>query len=84
MTDAIVLSRFDFGEADRILTLLTPGLGKIKAIAKGIRRPTSRIGGSLEPLAELRLDEDDGGPAGGSIRHGRPPSRSMRPFPAMR
>ncbi len=55
VTDAIVLSRFDFGEADRILTLLTPGLGKIKAIAKGIRRPTSRIGGSLEPLAELRL-----------------------------
>jgi DNA repair protein RecO (recombination protein O) len=55
VTDAIVLSRFDYGEADRILTLFTPGLGKIKAIAKGIRRPTSRIGGSLEPLAELRL-----------------------------
>ena len=43
VTDAIVLSRFDFGEADRILTLLTPELGKIKAIAKGIRRPASRI-----------------------------------------
>jgi DNA repair protein RecO (recombination protein O) len=55
VTDAIVLSRFDYGEADRILTLLTPELGKIKAIAKGIRRPKSRIGGSLEPLAELRL-----------------------------
>ena len=55
VTDAIVLSRFDYGEADRILTLLTPGLGKIKAIAKGIRRPTSRIGGSLEPLTEMRL-----------------------------
>ena len=55
VTDAIVLSRFDFGEADRILTLLTPELGKIKAIAKGIRRPTSRIGGALEPLAELRV-----------------------------
>ncbi len=55
VTDAIVLSRFDFGEADRILTLLTPELGKIKAIAKGIRRPTSRIGGALEPLAELRM-----------------------------
>lgn len=54
-TDAIVLSRFDYGEADRILTLLTPGSGKIKAIAKGIRRQTSRIGGSLEPFAELRL-----------------------------
>jgi DNA repair protein RecO (recombination protein O) len=54
-TDAIVLSRFDFGEADRILTLITPAFGKIKAIAKGIRRPTSRIGGSLEPFAELNV-----------------------------
>ncbi len=55
VTDAIVLSRFDYGEADRILTLVSPELGKFKAIAKGIRRPTSRLGGSLEPLAELRL-----------------------------
>lgn len=55
-TDAIVLSRFELGEADRVLTLITPELGKLKAIAKGIRRPTSRLGGSLEPFAELRLD----------------------------
>jgi DNA repair protein RecO (recombination protein O) len=55
VTEAIVLSRFDYGEADRILTLITPGGGKIKAIAKGIRKPTSRIGGSVEPFAELRL-----------------------------
>jgi DNA repair protein RecO (recombination protein O) len=54
-TDAIVLSRFDYGEADRIMTLFTPELGKIKVIAKGVRRPTSRLGGSLEPLAELRV-----------------------------
>jgi DNA repair protein RecO (recombination protein O) len=54
-TDAIVLSRFDYGEADRILTLITPTNGKLKAIAKGIRRPTSRIGGSLEPFAELHV-----------------------------
>jgi DNA repair protein RecO (recombination protein O) len=54
-TDAIVLSRFDYGEADRILTLVTPAGGKIKAIAKGIRRPSSRIGGSLEPFAELTV-----------------------------
>jgi DNA repair protein RecO (recombination protein O) len=54
-TDAIVLSRFDFGEADRILTLITPGSGKLKVIAKGIRRPTSRLGGSLEPFAELQV-----------------------------
>jgi DNA repair protein RecO (recombination protein O) len=54
-TDAIVLSRFDLGEADRVLTLITPGDGKLKAIAKGVRRPTSRIGGTLEPFAELRI-----------------------------
>jgi DNA repair protein RecO (recombination protein O) len=50
-----VLSRFDLGEADRVLTLITPGGGKLKAIAKGIRRPTSRLGGSLEPFAELNV-----------------------------
>jgi len=55
VTDAIVLSRFDLGEADRVLTLITPQYGKLKAIAKGIRRPTSRLGGSLEPFAELNV-----------------------------
>jgi len=55
VTDAIVLSRFDLGEADRVLTLITPELGKLKAIAKGIRRPASRLGGSLEPFAELTV-----------------------------
>jgi len=55
VTDAIVLSRFDLGEADRVLTLITPGFGKLKAIAKGVRRQKSRLGGSLEPFAELRV-----------------------------
>jgi DNA repair protein RecO (recombination protein O) len=54
-TPAIVLSRFDLGEADRVLTLLTPQDGKLKAIAKGVRRPKSRIGGAVEPFAELHL-----------------------------
>ncbi len=54
-TAAIVLSRFDLGEADRVLTVITPNVGKLKVIAKGIRRPTSRIGGSLEPFAELTV-----------------------------
>jgi DNA repair protein RecO (recombination protein O) len=56
VTDAIVLSRFDLGEADRVLTLITPEHGKLKAIAKGVRRPRSRIGGSVEPFAELQLN----------------------------
>jgi DNA repair protein RecO (recombination protein O) len=55
VTDAIVLTRFDYGEADRIMTLFTPAHGKFKAIAKGVRRTKSRLGGSLEPLAELRV-----------------------------
>lgn len=54
-TTAIVLDRFELGEADRVLTLLTPQEGKLKAIAKGVRKPTSRIGGSVEPFAELQL-----------------------------
>lgn len=54
-TLAVVLSRFDLGEADRVLTLLTPEEGKVKAIAKGVRRPGSRIGGAVEPFAELHL-----------------------------
>jgi DNA repair protein RecO (recombination protein O) len=54
-TSAIVLSRFELGEADRVLTLLTPHDGKLKAIAKGVRRPRSRLGGALEPFAELYL-----------------------------
>ncbi len=55
VTDGIVLSRFDLGEADRVLTLITPEHGKIRVIAKGVRRPTSRLGGSLEPFAELNV-----------------------------
>lgn len=45
-TEAIVLRETDYGEADRILTLLTPG-GKLRAVAYGIRRPTSRKVGHL-------------------------------------
>ncbi len=54
-TPAIVLSRFELGEADRVLTILTPHDGKLRVIARGVRRPTSRLGGTLEPFAELQL-----------------------------
>jgi len=47
-TEAIVLKRHDFGEADRILTLLTPDRGKLSAIAKGVRRIASRKSGHVE------------------------------------
>ena len=47
-TDAIVLRRSDFGEADRLLTVFTPGRGKLKLIAKGARKPSSRKSGHVE------------------------------------
>jgi DNA repair protein RecO (recombination protein O) len=43
-----VLRKLDYGEADRIFTLLTRTHGKVGAIAKGVRRPESRLGPSLE------------------------------------
>jgi DNA repair protein RecO (recombination protein O) len=49
--EAIVLKTLDFGEADRILTLLTRHFGKVRVVAKGIRRPTSRLAGHAEPLS---------------------------------
>lgn len=54
-TDAIVLGRFDLGEADRILSVMTPSLGKLRVIAKGIRRPTSRFASHTELLSLTQL-----------------------------
>jgi DNA repair protein RecO (recombination protein O) len=54
-TEAIVLSRLDYGEADRILTLYTPTRGKLSAIAKGARKPKSRAGPHLDFLARCSL-----------------------------
>jgi DNA repair protein RecO (recombination protein O) len=49
-TEAIIIKKIKLGEADRILTLYTPHLGKIQAIAKGVRRPRSKLAGHLELL----------------------------------
>jgi DNA repair protein RecO (recombination protein O) len=49
-TEAIIIKKTKLGEADRILTLYTPELGKIQAVAKGVRRPRSRLAGHLELL----------------------------------
>jgi len=54
-TEAIVLRRKDFGEADRLLTLFTPEAGKIQAIAKGIRKLKSRKAGHLELYTRANL-----------------------------
>ncbi len=47
-TQAIILKRRDFGEADRLLTLVTPMHGKLDVIAKGARKPTSTKTGHVE------------------------------------
>lgn len=54
-TEAIVLKRSDLGEADRILTLFTPNKGKYHAIAKGTRRPVSKMAGHLDLLCRSQL-----------------------------
>lgn len=54
-TEAVVLRRQDLGETDRLFTLLTPGQGKVRAVAKGVRRPGSRKAGHLEPFIQVDL-----------------------------
>jgi DNA repair protein RecO (recombination protein O) len=54
-TEAVVLRRSDLGEADRILTLFARGYGKIRAVAKGVRKPASRKGGHVELFSRVDL-----------------------------
>lgn len=50
-TQAIILRRTNYGEADRILNMLTPDHGRVSAIAKGVRKPNSKLAGGLELFA---------------------------------
>jgi DNA repair protein RecO (recombination protein O) len=54
-TEAVVLRSIRYAEADRILHLYTADRGRVGAIAKGIRKTTSRVGGRLEPLGHVEL-----------------------------
>ena len=54
-TEAIVLKRLDYAEADRIITVLTPHHGKLRLLAKGVRRVTSRQAGHLEPFTHAHV-----------------------------
>jgi len=51
VTDAIVLRRVNYGEADRIVTFLTPSDGKLALVARGVRRPKSKLAGGIELLS---------------------------------
>lgn len=59
-TEGIILKRVNFGEADRILTIFTKRYGKIKVIAKGVRKTTSKKGGFLELFNDVALFLSEG------------------------
>jgi len=56
----IVLRTYKLGEADRIIALMTQGKGKVRAVAKGVRKTTSRFGGRLEPFSHVDLSLYEG------------------------
>jgi len=55
-TEAIVLRTYRLGEADKIASLFTRQLGRLRAVARGALRPKSRYGGTLEPLSYVRAE----------------------------
>jgi DNA repair protein RecO (recombination protein O) len=56
----VVLRTHRLGETDRIVTLLLEGRGKVRAVAKGVRRPGSRIGARLEPFSHVDIELHEG------------------------
>lgn len=54
-TEAVALRQRRLGEADRIITLLTPGRGKLDVVAKGALRPRSKLAGHLEPMTHTEV-----------------------------
>jgi DNA repair protein RecO len=55
ITTGIVLTRVDYGEADRIITLLTPDNGKLRLMAKGVRRIKSKLAGGIELFSSTNI-----------------------------
>ena len=53
--DAVVLRTYKSGESDRVVVLWTREFGKVRVFAKGIRKVTSKLGGTLEALAYVRV-----------------------------
>ncbi len=60
VTPAIVLSRMNYGEADRILHVITPKQGKISILAKGVRRVKSKLAGGIELFSVNTITYIDG------------------------
>jgi DNA repair protein RecO (recombination protein O) len=59
-TDALVIGSMRYSEADRIVTLYTRERGKVSAVAKGVRRVKSKVGGRLEPFSLVRMSLHSG------------------------
>ncbi|MXW69473.1 MAG: DNA repair protein RecO [Acidimicrobiia bacterium] len=53
--EGIVLRSYPFGEADRVVVLLSPERGKLRTVARGVRRVRSRLRGRLEPFCRVEL-----------------------------
>ena len=58
--EAIVLRTYKLGEADRIVVLLTRGRGKVRAVAKGVRKTRSKFGARLEPTSHIAVQLYEG------------------------
>jgi len=54
--EAVVLRTYKSGESDRVCVLWTRYHGKLRVLAKGVRKTSSRMGGSLEPMGHVRVD----------------------------
>ncbi len=54
--EGVVLRTYSSGEADRVVVLWTKHSGKVRLLARGVRRTSSRMGGALEPLARVKVD----------------------------
>ena len=57
---AIVMRTYKLGEADRIVVLMTRGRGKVRSVAKGVRRTTSKFGSRLEPGSYIQVQLHEG------------------------
>lgn len=59
-TEALIIGIKNWGEADKIITLLSPERGRIKAAAFGCRRPKSALAGSLQMFNQVEVQVREG------------------------
>jgi DNA repair protein RecO (recombination protein O) len=60
LTTGIILSRTDYGEADRIITVLTPDRGKLRLMARGVRKVKSKLAGGIELFSTSHITYIEG------------------------